>query len=42
MFSGFSKEKQAEYEKQIIERFGEQGRTLIEESKQNVKKCKIM
>ena len=37
MFSGFSKEKQAEYEKQIIERFGEQGRAHIEESKQNAK-----
>lgn len=38
MFSGFSKEQQAEYEKQIIERCGEQGKALIEESKQNAKK----
>ena len=38
MFSGFSKEQQAEYEKQIIERFGEQGKVHIEESKQNAKK----
>ncbi len=38
IFSGFSKEKQAEYERQIIERFGEQGKKHIEESKQNVKK----
>ncbi|MBS3904378.1 MAG: MerR family transcriptional regulator [Simkania sp.] len=38
MFSGFSKEQQAEYERQIIERFGEQGKVLIEESKQNAKK----
>lgn len=38
MFSGFSKEQQAEYERQIIERFGEQGKAAIEESKQNVKK----
>jgi DNA-binding transcriptional MerR regulator len=38
MFSGFSKEQQAEYETQIIERFGDQGKAHIEESKQNVKK----
>lgn len=38
MFSGFSKEQQAEYERQIIERFGGQGRAHIEESKQNTKK----
>lgn len=38
MFSGFSKEQQAEYERQIIERFGEQGKAHIEEGKQNVKK----
>ncbi len=38
MFSGFSKKEQAEYERQIIERFGEQGKAHIEESKQNVKK----
>jgi len=38
MFAGFSKEQQAEYERQIIERFGEQGRAAIEESKQNAKK----
>jgi len=36
MFSGFSKEQQSEYEKQIIERFGKQGKAHIEESKQNV------
>jgi DNA-binding transcriptional MerR regulator len=38
MFSGFSKEQQEEYERQIIERFGAQGKAHIEESKQNVKK----
>lgn len=38
MFFGFSKEQQTEYERQIIERFGEQGKTHIEESKQNAKK----
>lgn len=38
MFSGFSKEQQAEYERQIIERFGEHGKAHIEESKQNAKK----
>lgn len=38
MFAGFSKEQQAEYERQIIERFGEQGRAAIEESKENAKK----
>ncbi len=38
MFSGFSKEQQAEYERQIIERFGEQGKAHIEESKQKAKK----
>lgn len=38
MFSGFSKEQQAEYERQIIERFGEHGRAAIKESKQNAKK----
>jgi MerR family transcriptional regulator, thiopeptide resistance regulator len=38
MFSGFSKEQQAEYEKQIIERFGKEGKAHIEESKQNAKK----
>lgn len=37
MYYGFSKEKQAEYEKQIIERFGKQGKAHIEESKKNVK-----
>lgn len=34
LFSGFSKQQQAEYERQIIERFGEQGKAYIEESKQ--------
>lgn len=38
LFSGFSKEEQAEYERQIIERVGEQGKAHIEESKQNAKK----
>ncbi len=37
MYHGFSKEKQAEYEKQIIERFGEQGRIHTEESREKVK-----
>jgi MerR family transcriptional regulator, thiopeptide resistance regulator len=38
MFSGFSKEQQTEYERQIIERFGDQGKAHIEENKQNAKK----
>ena len=38
LFSGFSKKQQAAYEKQIIERFGAQGKAAIEESKQNAKK----
>lgn len=38
IFSGFSKEQQAEYERQIIERFGEESQSHIEESKQNAKK----
>lgn len=38
MFSGFSKEQQAKYEKQIIERFGESGKAHIKESKENAKK----
>lgn len=37
MYVGFSKEKQAAYEKQIIERFGKQGKSAIEESKQKIK-----
>ena len=37
LFAGFSKEQQAEYEKEIIERFGEQGRAHIRESKENTK-----
>jgi len=37
LFAGFSKEKQAEYEKEIIERFGDQGKAAIEEGKQNAK-----
>lgn len=37
IFYGFSKEKQAEYEKQIIERFGEKGKAHIEESRENIK-----
>lgn len=38
IFAGFSKEQQAEYERQIIERFGESGKAHIEESKKNAKK----
>ena len=38
MFSGFSKEQQAEYERQIIERFGERAKAHIEESKQKIEK----
>lgn len=37
IYYGFSKEKQAEYEKQIIERFGEKAKVHFEESRQNVK-----
>lgn len=37
IFAGFSKEQQAEYERQIIERFGDQGKAHIEEGKQNAK-----
>lgn len=37
LYYGFTKEKQADYEKQIIKRFGEEGKAYIEESKQNVK-----
>lgn len=37
MYYGFSKEKQAEYEKQIIERCGEQGKVHTEECRRNVK-----
>lgn len=37
LFSGFSKKRQAEYEKQIVDRFGEQGKAHIEEAKQNGK-----
>lgn len=37
MFFGFSKEQQAEYERQIIERFGDKGKAHTEESKRNVK-----
>jgi hypothetical protein len=37
LFSGFSEKKQAEYEQQIIERFGEAGKARIEESKKNAK-----
>lgn len=37
LFSGFSKEQQAEYERQLIERFGEKAKAHIEESKQNMK-----
>jgi MerR family transcriptional regulator, thiopeptide resistance regulator len=37
MYYGFSREKQAKYEKQIIERFGEKGKKHIAESHENVK-----
>jgi len=37
LYYGFTKEKQADYEKQIVESFGEQGKAYIKESKQNVK-----
>lgn len=36
MYWGFSKEKQADYEKQIIDRFGEQGKAATEECRKNV------
>ncbi len=36
MYLGFSKEKQKEYEKQIIERFGEKGKAQIEEARKNM------
>lgn len=35
-FHGFSKEKQAEYEKELIDRFGEKTKAAIEESKKKV------
>lgn len=37
IFEGFSKEKQADYEKQLIKRFGDKVKDLIAESHQNVK-----
>ncbi|MBA3237683.1 MAG: MerR family transcriptional regulator [Parachlamydiaceae bacterium] len=37
IFSGFSKEKQAEFEKQLIDRFGEKVKASIAESHKNVK-----
>lgn len=37
LYYGFSKEQQREYEKQLIERFGEAAKVHIEESHQNVK-----
>lgn len=37
IYYGFSKEEQKEYEKQIIKRFGEQGKAYVEESQKNVK-----
>lgn len=37
LFSGFSKEQQLEYEREIIERFGNQGKDAIVESKHNAK-----
>jgi DNA-binding transcriptional MerR regulator len=37
MYHGFNQEKQAEYERQVMEYFGEKAKTHIEESKENVK-----
>lgn len=37
IFAGFSKEKQAEYEKQLVDRFGDKAKVAIAESHQNVK-----
>lgn len=37
MYKGFDKEAQAKYEKQIVERFGEEGRKALESSKKNTK-----
>lgn len=37
MYQGFSKEQQKEYEKQLINRFGEQTKAAIEESHRNIK-----
>ncbi len=36
-YYGFSKEKQKEYEKQILDRFGEKGKAHMEECRQRVK-----
>lgn len=38
IFQGFSKVQQAEYEKQLIDRFGEEAKSHIEEARQNAKK----
>ena len=38
IFSGFNKKQQAEYERQIINHFGDQGKVHIEECMQNAKK----
>lgn len=38
LFSGFSKKQQAEYEKEIVERFGEKGKAHIAESKKKMAK----
>jgi len=37
MYLGFSKEKQKEYEKQLIDRFGQSARDHMKESKENLK-----
>ena len=37
LYKGFAPEKQAEYEAQLIDRFGEQARASIEASKQAIK-----
>src|SRR5476651_171857 len=38
MYEGFSREKQAQWEKEIVDRFGEAGREKIEESRRNFEK----
>lgn len=37
IYDGFSKEKQEEYEKYILDRYGKKAESLIEESKRNIK-----
>jgi DNA-binding transcriptional MerR regulator len=38
LYEGFSQEKQAQWEKEIVDRFGEAGREKIEESRRNFEK----